>query len=86
MRGGRLGGGGTEQKGKWTHGYGQQGGDCWVGAGIRGLSGNRENMIEIIYLKKHKRILIDRKGKLLNGELFLKRVSFFCLFLCIQSK
>ena len=26
--GGRLGGGGTEQKGKRTHGHGQQCGDC----------------------------------------------------------
>ena len=26
---GRLVGGGTEQKGKRTHGYGQQCGDCW---------------------------------------------------------
>ena len=27
--GGRLGGGGIEQKGKRTHGHGQQCGDCW---------------------------------------------------------
>ena len=27
--GGRLGGEGTEQKGKGTHGHGPQCGDCW---------------------------------------------------------
>ena len=37
--GGRWGGGGTEEKGKRTHGHGQQGGDCWGEAGIRGLNG-----------------------------------------------
>ena len=30
-----LGGGGIEQKGKRTHGYGQQCGDCW-GEGLKG--------------------------------------------------
>ena len=34
-------GGGTEQKGKRTHGHGQQCGDCWGGGGnIRGLNSN----------------------------------------------
>ena len=42
MVGGRLGGGGIEQEGKRTHGYGQQCGDCGGEDGIRGLSGNRK--------------------------------------------
>ena len=29
-----------EQKGKRTHGHGQQCGDCWGEEGIRGLNGN----------------------------------------------
>ena len=33
-------GGGIEQKGKRTHGHGQQCGDCWEGGGIRRLNGN----------------------------------------------
>ena len=37
---GRLGCGGTEQKGKRTHGHGQRYGDCWGEGGIRGLNGN----------------------------------------------
>ena len=32
-------GGGTEQQGKRTHGFGQQCGDCG-GGGIKGLDGN----------------------------------------------
>ena len=35
-----LGGGRMEQKGKRTHGHGQQRGDCWEKGGIRGLNGN----------------------------------------------
>ena len=35
----RLGSRGMEQKGKRTHGHGQQG-DCWGQWGIRGLNGN----------------------------------------------
>ena len=41
--GGRLGGGGIEQKGKRTHGHGQWCGDCWGEGGIRGLNGNGKN-------------------------------------------
>ena len=40
--GGRLEGGGIEQKGKRTHGHGQQCGECWAEGGIRGLKGNGE--------------------------------------------
>ena len=38
--GGGLSGGRTEQKGKRTHGHGQQCGDCWGERGIGGLYGN----------------------------------------------
>ena len=44
---GRLGGGGTEQKGKRTYGHCQQCGDCWRGGGIRGLNANGKNIIKI---------------------------------------
>ena len=44
---GWLEGGGIEQKGKRTHGYGQQCGDCWVEGGERGLNGNGKNIIKI---------------------------------------
>ena len=39
---GELGGEGIEQKGRRTHGHGQQCGDCWGEAGIRGLDDNGE--------------------------------------------
>ena len=32
-----------EQKGKRTHGHGQQYGDCWGEEGIKGLNGNGKN-------------------------------------------
>ena len=44
--GGRLGNRGTEEKGKRTLGHGQQCGDCWGEAGIRGLNGDGKNTIE----------------------------------------
>ena len=37
---GKLGDRGTEQKGKRTHGHGQQCKDSWGEGGIRGLNGN----------------------------------------------
>ena len=37
------GGGGIEQKGKRTHGHGQQCGDCGGYRDIRGLNGNGKN-------------------------------------------
>ena len=40
MVAGRLEGRGSEQRGKRTHGHGQQCGDCWGKGGIRGLKGN----------------------------------------------
>ena len=45
-----LGGGGIEQKGKRTHGHGQQCGDCGAGV-IWGLNGNK-NTIKIIKRKR----------------------------------
>ena len=47
------GGEGIEQKGKRTHGFGQQCGDCWGEGGIRGRNGKRKNIIKIIYVKKN---------------------------------
>ena len=41
-----LGSGGIEQKGKRTHGHGQQCGDCG-GRGISRLNGNGKNTIKI---------------------------------------
>ena len=41
------GGGGTEQKGKRTHGHGQQCGGCSGGGVIVGINGNRKNIIKI---------------------------------------
>ena len=37
---GEYGGGEIEQKGKRTHGHGQQGDDYWVEGNVRGLMGN----------------------------------------------
>ena len=48
----KLVGGGIEQKGKRTHGHGQQCGDCWGEQGIRGLNGNGKHII-IKKLKAH---------------------------------
>ena len=42
---GMLEGGETEQKGKRTHGHGQQHGD-WGEGCIRGLNGNENNTIQ----------------------------------------
>ena len=44
--GGRVGAGRIEQKGKRTHGHGQQCGDCGGLGGIRGLNGNRKKKIK----------------------------------------
>ena len=45
---GTVGGGGIKQKGKRTHGHGQQCGDCWgVVEGIRALIGDGKNTIKI---------------------------------------
>ena len=44
--GGWLGGEGTEQKGKMTHGHWQQFGDCWRGV-VRELNGSGKNTINI---------------------------------------
>ena len=43
MCGGWLGGGKIEQKGKKTHGHGQQCGDCLGEGTIRGLNTNGKN-------------------------------------------
>ena len=40
MVAGRLEGRGSEQRGKRTHGHGQQHGDCWGVRGKRGLNDN----------------------------------------------
>ena len=46
-----LGGGGIEQKGKRTHGCGQQCGNCGGEMGIRGTNGNGNNIIKNKLLK-----------------------------------
>ena len=38
--------GGTEQKGKRTHGHGQQCADCWGEMGTRGTNGDRKEYTE----------------------------------------
>ena len=43
---GWLEGGGIEQKGKRTHGYGQQCGDCCGEAAIGRITGNGKTMIK----------------------------------------
>ena len=35
------------QKGKRTHGHGQQCGDCWGKEGVRGLNGHEKNTIKL---------------------------------------
>ena len=48
-------GSGAEQKGRRTHGHGQQCGDYWGEGFIRGLNGNGEkNTIKIKFEKKKK--------------------------------
>ena len=42
---GMVGDGGIEQKGKRTHGHGQQCGDCGGEVGIRGLNGNMKKKL-----------------------------------------
>ena len=44
---GGLESGGIEQKGKRTHGHGQQGDDCWGQGGTRGLNDNGNIIINI---------------------------------------
>ena len=53
-RGRGRGGGRIEQKGKRTHGHGQQCGDCWGGGGIKGLNSNGKNTIKIKLKNKGK--------------------------------
>ena len=44
----------VEQKGKWTHGRGQQRGDSGEEGSVRGLHGNGENTIKIKSKNKNK--------------------------------
>ena len=46
MKGGRV-----EEKGKKTHGHGQQYGDCWGDVGIRGLNDNGKKYNKDFFLK-----------------------------------
>ena len=52
-----LGGGGLEQKGKRTHGHGQQCGDCLGKRSIGGLNGNGKNTIKSKLKKRIKAAL-----------------------------
>ena len=47
MGGGKVEGGGIEQKGKRTHGHGQLCGDCSVEGSTKELKGNGKNTIKI---------------------------------------
>ena len=49
---GSLGVGGIEQKGKRTHGHGQQCGDCWGEGSIMELNSNGKNTIKIKFKNK----------------------------------
>ena len=51
---GRLGGKGIKQKGKRTHGHGQQCGDCWGARSIKGLNGNGKKIQQRLNFKKKK--------------------------------
>ena len=52
MGGGQRLGGGIEQKGKKTHGHGQQWRDCGSGEGsIRGLNSNGKNTINFFLIR-----------------------------------
>ena len=55
----RLKGGGMEQKGKRTHGHGQQCGDYWGEVDITGLKGNGKNTIEIHFKKRKEKIIMQ---------------------------
>ena len=61
---GQVRGGGIDQKGKRTHGHGQQCGDGWGEQCIRGVNGNGKSTIKIRKLKRIKKI---------------KRISIPCL-------
>ena len=60
--GGRVGGGGVEQKGKGTDGHGQQCRDCKRQRGTRGLNSNGKNTIKFLNISFKKTNL---GGKLL---------------------
>ena len=47
-----LGHGGIKQKGKRTHRYGQQCGDCEGGECIRGINGDGKSTVKICLKKK----------------------------------
>ena len=50
-RGVSVKGGGMEQRGKRTHGHGQQGGDCWREENMRRLNDNGKYNKDYIFKK-----------------------------------
>ena len=71
MAGGRLGGGGTEQKGKRTHGHGQQCGDCWGEGSIRRLNSK----------EKYNKYYIFKKENESEFYLYMVILSLFHIYL-----
>ena len=65
---GQRGDRGIEQKGKRTHGHGQQCGDCLHVGGLRGINGNGKNTIKIKFKKRNKK-------NALSLSLFMQLVS-----------
>ena len=73
-----LGGGGIEQKGKRTHGHGQQYGDYWAEGSIRGLNDNGKNIIKIA-LKIIKSISTQENSNLVNFDTFFFFICFYSI-------
>ena len=62
----RLEGGGIKQKGKRTHGHGQQCGDCREEGSLKRLNGNGKNTVKILKSKvkvKHSKKRKRKKSK-----------------------
>ena len=57
-----VGGGRIEQKGKRTHGLGQQCGNCLGGGGIKILNGNGKKPQDFIHIHTHTEYFL--RGKL----------------------
>ena len=67
---------GEKQKGKSTHGHGQQCGDCGVEEGVKGINGNGKNTIKNKSKKKTqpKQTDFDRSIKEASPEIMTVKV------------